>query len=64
MSNQSTKTVTLNLARSTHGTHVYQEDETLASRQTFPTIYVKKHVLPLDPPKSITVTLTYEGRQQ
>ncbi len=54
------KTVTLHLERSTQGTHVYQEAKD-SKTFTFPTIYVKKSVLPVNPPSSIVVTLTYEG---
>lgn len=54
------KTVTLHLERSTPGTHVYQEAKD-SKTITFPTIYVMKRVLPTQPPKSIQVTLTYEG---
>lgn len=54
-------TVKLVLQRSTHGTYVYQEEVQEAARQTFPTIYVKKHRLPTDPPKVIHVTVEYEA---
>jgi len=52
------KTVQLRLARETHGTYVYQEDETLSTKQTFPTIYVKKHLfIGQEVPKVINVTI-------
>lgn len=56
-----TKQVTLRYSRSTAGTHVYEEDERERNRQTFPTIYVKRSVFPLQdsPPREITITLTY-----
>lgn len=56
-----TKTVTLALQRETYGTYVYQEGEMQAVKQTFPTIYVKKHVFGgSKPPLMITVTITGE----
>lgn len=51
--------VKLLLTRSTHGTHVYAEEMPVAARQTFPTIYVKKHKLPDPPPHTIWVTVEY-----
>ena len=53
--------VKLLLTRSTHGTHVYTEEMPVAARQTFPTIYVKKHRLLTDPPKVIYVTVEHEA---
>ena len=66
-----TKQVTLRYSHSTAGTHVYEEDERERehererererNRQTFPTIYVKRSIFPLQdsPPREITITLTY-----
>jgi hypothetical protein len=58
------KTVTLVLQRSTHGTHVYAEAETQSHKQTFPTIYVKKHVFEpgKEPPLLIEVTIKEGGQ--
>lgn len=56
-----TKTVVLHYARSTAGTHVYQEPEVNPNKQTFPTIYVKKGKFPAQPPDEIKVTITIEG---
>jgi hypothetical protein len=55
-----TKQVKLLLSRSTPGTHVYVEEEPLAAKQTFPTIYLKKGHLPNPPPPAITVTIEYK----
>jgi hypothetical protein len=51
------KTVILHLARSTPGTHVYQEPIVSPAAQTFPTIYVKKGKFPSPPPQEIQVTI-------
>lgn len=56
-----TKVVTLHLARSTPGTHVYTEASNAPRRlQTFPTIYVQRDRLPETPPAVLTVTLSWE----
>ena len=52
--------VILLLTRSTYGTHVYTEETTEGKKQTFPTIYVKKHKLPDPPPNRIKVTVDYD----
>jgi hypothetical protein len=57
------KTVTLYLARSTAGTHVYSEPQGMArSQQTFPTIYVQRSALPAEPPAKIEVTINWEAK--
>lgn len=56
------KTVTLFLARSTAGTHVYTEQEGPRHLRTFPTIYVQQHVLPSPPPAKIEVTMKWEAQ--
>lgn len=57
------RTVTLALERSTPGTHVYTEPWMEMAKQTFPTIYVKKHVFNGGPaPLVIQVTIEpFEG---
>lgn len=57
-----TKTVTLYLARSTQGTHVYTEPPGPRRDQTFPTIYVQRSALPADPPKAVVATLSWEPK--
>lgn len=52
-------TVKLLLSRSTFGTHVYTEEQPDGTRQTFPTIYVKKGRLLNPPPSTIYVTVEY-----
>lgn len=54
------KTVRMALARSTKGTHIYEEEVREQSKQTFPTIYVKKQVFGgenAQPPANIEVTI-------
>jgi hypothetical protein len=52
------KTTTLELSKSTAGTHVYMEPSDKArADKVFPTIYVQKHALPDPPPTHITVTI-------
>lgn len=54
------QTVTMHLAKSTTGTHVYQEDLTLPrDRKLFPTVYVQRSKLPDPPPKEIEVTIRF-----
>ena len=55
------KTVTLFLARSTAGTHVYTEQAGPRHLCTFPTIYVQRPVLP-SPPAKIEVTMKWEAK--
>ena len=53
------KTIALALQRSTPGTYVYQEGEQQTARQTFPTIYVKKHAFNGSPaPQVLYVTIS------
>jgi hypothetical protein len=54
--------VTLELARGTPGTWVYQETKRNLAEQTFPTIYLKKGRLPADPPRFIHVTVEYVSK--
>lgn len=55
------KTVALQLERSTPGTHVYSEAKQESHKQTFPTIYVKKHVFVGQPPLVLYVTISDEA---
>lgn len=48
------KTLKLTLAKSTKGTHVYQDDDPDAP---IPSLYIKKPALPKDPPEEILVTI-------
>lgn len=51
------KTVELRFVKSTKGTHVYGSD--LADAAT-PSVYIKRTALPEDPPKVITLTLSWK----
>lgn len=59
---QTSKTVTLFLARSTQGTHVYTENEGPRHLRTFPTVYVQQHVLPNPPPPQVTIEIKWEAQ--
>ncbi len=52
-----TKTVELTFVKSTKGTHVYGSDLADAAA---PSVYIKRAALPQDPPKLITLTLSWE----
>jgi hypothetical protein len=41
---QRTKTVTMQLMKSTGNTHVYHEEGHERAKQVFPTVYIQKHV--------------------
>jgi hypothetical protein len=51
-----TKTVELSFVKSTKGTHVYGSD--VADAAT-PSVYIKRSALPENPPKIITLTLSW-----
>ena len=53
----SKKVIELKLVKSTKGTHVYGDDSEDAM---IPSVYVKKHSLPSNPPEKLKVTVEYE----
>ena len=50
--------LTLKHVKSTKGTHVYGDD---AENAVIPSVYIKRHALPNDPPKELKVTITHES---
>jgi len=51
------KTIIMELAKSTKGTHVYANDK---PESPVSSIYIKRSGLPSDPPVSITLTIEYD----
>ena len=54
--------VELTFLKSTKGTHVYQDtDERVKGGSApIPSLYIKKHELPEDPPKKVNVTVDWD----